>query len=76
MSRSHGKVAVYLELAVGMMTPMFIKEPFMNLTLDNPLSTYITINPKHAIVPKQIESRSIAVKYDIGKVMDDLKKFN
>ena len=73
IEKSKGKATIYLELGVGMMTPMFIKEPFMNLTLENPLSTYITINPKHTIIPKQIESRSIPVKYDIGKVLADLK---
>ena len=60
-----------------MMAPMFInKEPLMNLSLENPLSTYITINPKYAIVLKQIASRSLPVKCDIGRVMADLKKFD
>ena len=48
----------------------------MNLALENPFSTYITINQKHTIVPKQIASRSLPVKCDIGRVMADLKKFD
>lgn len=66
-----GKKTVFLELGVGMMTPMFIKEPFMNLTLQNPESTYITINPKHAIVPPEIEHQSLAIQGDIAQVLKE-----
>ena len=76
------KKVVFLELGVGMMTPMFIKEPFMNMTYQWPHATYITINPQHAIIPKEIADRSIAVKDDItfalkemlGKPSDHLKR--
>ena len=67
---------VYLELGVGLMTPEFIKDPFIDFTRNNPNSTYITVNPKDAIVPKIIENKAIPVRYDIGKVMSDLKKNN
>ncbi len=68
------KKTVYLELGVGMMTPMFIKEPFMNLTYQNPQATYITVNPKDAIVPRELMDRGIAVKYDLVKVLANLKE--
>ncbi|AUX12201.1 NAD-dependent protein deacetylase [Latilactobacillus sakei] len=71
--KAENKKTVYLELGVGMMTPMFIKEPFMNLTYQNPQATYITVNPKDAIVPKELTDRGIPVKYDLAKVLADLK---
>lgn len=77
---STDKKTLFLELGVGMMTPMFIKEPFMNMVYQWPDATYVTINPQHAIVPKEIKSKSIAIDDDIavtlrrllGKSTDDL----
>lgn len=40
---------LFLELGVGRMTPMFIQEPFWNLTYALPQAFYITINPKDAL---------------------------
>ncbi|WHQ78605.1 hypothetical protein QFC96_02260 [Latilactobacillus curvatus] len=74
IQKAEGKKTVYLELGVGMMTPMFIKEPFMNLTYQNPQATYITVNPKDAIVPRELMDRGIAVKYDLVKVLANLKE--
>ena len=52
---------LFLELGVGMMTPMFIKEPFMNMTYQFPDAFYATVNPQHAIIPKEIaRSRCLA----------------
>ncbi len=59
------KKVVFLELGVGMMTPMFIKEPFMNMCYQWPDATYVTINPQHAIVPREIGMKSIAIDDDI-----------
>ena len=73
MDKSSTKKTVYLELGVGVMTPMFIKEPFINLAHQNPQSTYIPINPKHAIIPKEIQEKSIRVPYDISQFLNDLK---
>ncbi len=75
IEKTQGKKAVFLELGVGMMTPMFIKEPFINLTYNNTQASYITINPKHALVPKEIEGQSIAVQEDIAKVMKDVLRY-
>ena len=73
MDISRTKRSVYLELGVGVMTPMFIKEPFINLAYENPNSTYIPINPKHAIIPNEIKDRSIKVPYDIAVFLADLE---
>lgn len=66
------KKTLFLELGVGMMTPMFIKEPFMNMTFQWPDAFYATINPQHAIIPKEIADKSIAIDDDILKVLKEL----
>lgn len=63
---------LFLELGVGMMTPMFIKEPFVNMVYQWPQAFYVTINPQHAIIPKEIATRSLALKDDIACVMKRL----
>lgn len=66
------KNVLFLELGVGMMTPMFIKEPFMNMVYQWPDAFYVTINPKHAIIPKEIASKSLAFNDNIACVLKKL----
>lgn len=71
--RKHMKKKVlFLELGVGMMTPMFIKEPFMNMVYQWPDAFYATVNPKHAIIPKEIASKSMGIQDDIAFVLKDM----
>ena len=83
--RQHTRSKVlFLELGVGMMTPMFIKEPFMNMTYQWPHAFYATLNPQHAIVPPEIADRSLAIQDDIavtlkrllGKPVDGIKQLD
>lgn len=62
----------FLELGVGQMTPMFIKEPFWNMTHTWPDAYYITINPKDALLPVELKDKGIAIHEDIGKVLRDV----
>ena len=62
---------LFLELGVGRMTPMFIQEPFWNLTLSFPHARYIAVNDKYDFLPKQLENRGMAIVADIGKVLRD-----
>ena len=66
-----GKV-LFLELGVGMMTPMFIKEPFMNMVYQWPHAFYATVNPQHAFVPEEIAGRSLAIGDDIAVTLRQL----
>lgn len=66
------KRILFLELGVGMMTPMFIKEPFMNMAYQMPRASYVTINPKHAIIPPEIAHKSLAISLDITTVLAQL----
>ena len=64
---------LFLELGVGRMTPMFIQEPFWNLTLNLPETNYIAINDKYDFLPKVIEDRGMVIVDDLGKVLSDAK---
>ncbi len=65
------KKVLFLELGVGRMTPMFIQEPFWELTHRLPNSFYISMNDKYDFVPEMIEDRAIAIKGDIAKTLQD-----
>ena len=53
------------------MTPMFIQEPFWNLTLSLPKARYIGINNQYNFLPKEIEDRGMVIVEDIAKVLAD-----
>ncbi len=35
-----------------------------------PWAFYITVNPKDALLPKQLKNKGLAIREDIAKVMD------
>ena len=67
------KKLLFIELGVGRLTPMFIQEPFWNLTLSLPDAYYISVNEKYDFLPEQIEDKGIAILGDIGIVLTDVK---
>lgn len=66
------KRVLFLELGVGRMTPMFIQEPFWELTeiLEN--AAYISVNDTYAYLPQLIEDKGLTIKGDILTVLDDV----
>lgn len=58
---------LYLELGVGMNTPVIIKFPFWKYTHENPDATYVCINFGEASAPWEIRDRSICIDGDIGE---------
>ena len=68
VKNKHKKI-LFLELSVGRMTPMFIQEPFWNMTYSLPKAFYITINPKDALLPQEIAHKGHAIKDDIGVIL-------
>lgn len=64
---------LFLELGVGRLTPMFIQEPFWNLTMNLPDAYYISINAEYDFLPEQIEDKGFCVIGDIAKVLKDIK---
>ena len=69
--KNKDKKILFLELGVGTMTPMFIKEPFWNMTYSFPDAYYITINPKDAVVPRELSGKGLAIKEDIALALQD-----
>ncbi len=63
---------LYLELGVGMNTPVIIKYPFWNMVIENKKSSYACINYNEAFCPTEILDRSIIINEDIDKVLDDI----
>lgn len=75
ISQNKDKKILFLELGVGRMTPMFIQEPFWNLALNLPKASYISINAKDAILPKQLEDKGMAIYGDIAKALADVRAY-
>lgn len=68
------KRILFLELGVGRMTPMFIQQPFWNMTYSLPNAYYITINPKDALLPRELKQKGYAIHEDIAAVLNDSVK--
>ena len=71
LDRWKGKKILFLELGVGRMTPMFIQEPFWQLTYQLPFAYYISINPKDALLPEVLENKGRAIHEGIAEVFRD-----
>ena len=63
---------LFLELGVGNNTPVIIKYPFWQLTVQNSKAIYTCINLEKAFCPAEIEKQSICIKADIGKALNYL----
>ena len=64
---------LFLELGVGLNTPVIIKYPFWRMTAKNPNAVYACVNYGQALCPKEIAERSICLDADIGKVLEAIK---
>lgn len=65
---------LFMELGVGRLTPMFIQEPFWQLTAQLPQASYVSVNFEYAYLPKNIEDRGLVIKDDIAKVLADVRE--
>ena len=65
------KKILFLELGVGRLTPMFIQEPFWNLTLNFENAFYIAVNDQYDFLPEQIEEKGFVIRADIGRTLED-----
>ena len=73
LRRHEGLHLLYLELGVGMNTPVIIKYPFWRMTYENPKAVYACVNYGEAYAPREIARRSICIDGDIDAVLDRLK---
>lgn len=67
-----GKSVLFLELGVGMNTPVIIKYPFWRMTAENPKARYACLNAGEAYCPEEIADRSILLDGDIGEMIKRL----
>ncbi|MCC8042497.1 MAG: Sir2 silent information regulator family NAD-dependent deacetylase [Oscillospiraceae bacterium] len=63
---------LFLELGVGMNTPVIIKYPFWKMTAENTKAVYACMNYGEVYAPDEIKSRSILINEDIGKALTQL----
>ena len=68
---AHQKV-LFLGLGIGRMTPEFIKNPFMQMTLSWPDAKLVLLNKGEPEAPTVIAGKTIALDTDLAKVMQDL----
>lgn len=71
LAQHKGEKILFLEMGVGRMTPMFIQEPFWEMTQYMKDAFYININPKDALTNPAIKDRSLLIGDDINKVLKE-----
>lgn len=60
---------LFLELGVGYNTPVIIKYPFWQMTMENSRATYACINLDQTACPHEIQKQSICINGDIGEII-------
>ena len=71
--RRHENLHVlYLEIGIGMNTPVIVKYPFWQMTKDNPKAVYACLNFNEAYCPAQIENQSICIDGDSEETIAQL----
>ncbi len=68
-----GQKILFLELGVGLNTPVIIKYPFWQMTAKNSNAVYACVNKGQAFCPREIERQSICIDADIAEVSEKLK---
>ena len=70
LRRHEGQHILFLELGVGMNTPVIIKYPFWKMTYANPKAVYACLNFGEAYAPDEIRGQSICINGDIHSILD------
>ena len=70
LRRHEGLHILFLELGVGMNTPVIIKYPFWKMTYANPKAVYACVNFGEAYAPDEIRGQSICINGDIHSILD------
>lgn len=72
--RHSGLRVLFLELGVGMNTPVIIKYPFWQMTAKNPKAVYACVNRGEAYCPQEIANRAVCINEDIDAVIKNFSK--
>ncbi len=71
--RRHNELHIlFLELGVGMNTPVIIKYPFWQMTAKNPKAVYACVNRGEAYCPREIANQAVCIDKDIEAVLCEL----
>lgn len=66
------KKILFLELGVGMNTPIIIKIPFIRMTYQFKDAFYMPVSVEEPYIPKEIENKSLSVINDIKEIIESL----
>ncbi len=69
LCRHEGMHLLFLEIGVGLNTPVIIKYPFWQMTNDNKQAVYACLNYNEAYCPVRIEKQSVCIDGDSGEVI-------
>ena len=72
LRRHEGMHVLFLEIGVGMNTPVICKYPFWQMTKDNPKAVYACLNFNEAYCPVEIEKQSVCIDGDSAEVIEQL----
>lgn len=73
--RRHEQLHIlFLELGVGMNTPVIIKYPFWQMTAQNAKAVYSCVNLEASMYPVQLERQCICLKADISETLTALRE--
>lgn len=72
--KARGRRVLYLELGVGLNTPVIIKYPFWELTYRDAKARYACVNLNEACCPERIAARSVCIKAGIAQVLGLLQQ--
>ena len=67
-----GQHILFMELGVGMNTPVIIKIPFKQMTAQNPNAVYACLNYGEVFAPDEIAEQSILINGDIHEVLSKI----
>ena len=65
---------LFLELGVGMNTPVIIKYPFWQMTAQNTKAVYACVNLEASVYPAQLERQTICLEADISETLTALRE--
>lgn len=69
ISRHSDSHILFLELGVGMNTPVIIKYPFWQMTAQTPNAVYACVNLRESYYPNEIARQSLCLQGDIGDIL-------
>lgn len=74
LQENEGKKILFLEIGVGHTTPQFIRNPFQQMTSENPNALFVTMNQKDYFIPHEIRPQTVRITDDIAEVFADMTR--